>query len=260
MFEKNKLKTTNNISSKKKLPKQLDKILLTKADTILFSKPEKKILISNKIIVFDCLDKKNWNDIKDGLDLTIANKMVLFGVLLHEFNCNKNSDLKLFSKLKLSFPLLKIIYRIDEKNIRLETLQSAIDLGFDFVYLNEENVPKKVIVLLEKLHPRNNHKVDNDHQTQFLELRKKIDKIDTELLELLSKRNKAIQNIGKIKSENNLKIFQSKRWETILNESFKDAKKYGIHKDELKKILEAIHIDAIKTQLKIYSKTAKKKS
>ncbi len=260
MFEKNKLKTTNNISSEKKLPKQLDKIALSKSEIIIFSQVKKIGNRGDKKVVVDYSDTKNWKELKNNIDSLTANKINPFGVLLKGFICTKNSDLRLFSKLKLSFPLLKIIYRIDEKNIRLETLQSAIDLGFDFVYLNEESVPKKVIVLLEKLHRRNNHKVDNDHQTQFLELRKKIDKIDTELLELLSKRNKAIQNIGKIKSENNLKIFQSKRWETILNESFKDAKKYGIHKDELKKILEAIHIDAIKTQLKIYSKTAKKKS
>ena len=93
----------------------------------------------------------------------------------------------------------------------------------------------------------------------FSELRKNIDKIDTKLLELLSKRNKSIQHIGKIKLENDLKVFQPKRWKTILNESLEYAKKQGVHKDELKKILEAIHLDAIKIQLKIYSKKVDKK-
>lgn len=254
------MKTPNNITTKNILPKQHDKMLLTQADIFIFSTIKKAVNNGSEKIVVDCCNIKNWKEIKNKIDSLKEHDIKTFGVLLNDFISTKNSDLKLFSKLKLGFPSLKIIYRIDEVNYHFEYIQSALDLGFDFLYLEKKNVPKKVINSLEKLHYRNNDKVDNDDQHLFSEIRKSIDKIDTELLELLSKRNKAIQKIGEIKSENDLKVFQPKRWKIILRESFKDAKKYGIHKDELKKILEAIHLDAIKIQLKIYSKKAAKKS
>ncbi len=241
------------------MPKQHDKMLLTQADIFIFSTIKKAVNNGSEKIVVDCCNIKNWKEIKNKIDSLKEHDIKTFGVLLNDFISTKNSDLKLFSKLKLGFPSLKIIYRIDEVNYHFEYIQSALDLGFDFLYLEKKNVPKKVINSLEKLHYRNNDKVDNDDQHLFSEIRKSIDKIDTELLELLSKRNKAIQKIGEIKSENDLKVFQPKRWKIILRESFKDAKKYGIHKDELKKILEAIHLDAIKIQLKIYSKKVDEK-
>ncbi len=241
------------------MPKQHDKMLLTQADIFIFSTIKKAVNNGSKKIVVDCCDIKNWKEIKNKIDSLKEHEIKPFGVLLNDFISTKNSDLKLFSKLKLGYPSLKIIYRIDEINYHFENTQSALDLGFDFLYLEKKSVPKKVINSLEKLHYRNNDKVDNDDQHLFSEIRKSIDKIDTELLELLSKRNKAIQKIGEIKSKNDLKVFQPKRWKIILSESFKDAKKYGIHKDELKKILEAIHLDAIKIQLKIYSKKVDEK-
>lgn len=253
------MKTPNNITTKNILPKQHDKMLLTQADIFIFSTIKKAVNNGSEKIVVDCCNIKNWKEIKNKIDSLKEHDIKTFGVLLNDFISTKNSDLKLFSKLKLGFPSLKIIYRIDEVNYHFEYIQSALDLGFDFLYLEKKNVPKKVINSLEKLHYRNNDKVDNDDQHLFSEIRKSIDKIDTELLELLSKRNKAIQKIGEIKSENDLKVFQPKRWKIILRESFKDAKKYGIHKDELKKILEAIHLDAIKIQLKIYSKKVDEK-
>jgi chorismate mutase len=253
------LKDSENISKEKKLTKQLDKIVLSKKDIILFSKTKKQFILSNKEIVFDCSDTKKWNDIKGNINAAKTDKIKLFGVLLNDFKCNKNADLKLFSRLKLNYPSLKIIFRIDEKKYHIDTIQSALNLGFDFLYIDAEKASKKMMNSIEKLPIRCNEKVDDKYFKVFSELRKNIDKIDDELLELLSKRNNAIKEIGKIKLENDLKIFQPKRWKTILNESLQHAKKYGIDKDELKKILETIHIHAIKTQLKIYSKKVNKK-
>ena len=239
---------------------QHDKIVFTNADIILFSTPDKSFKSTDKKNVIDCLDLKKRNQILANLNAVKDTKIKLFGVLLNDFRCNKSAHLKLFSRLKLDFPSLKIIYQIDEKKFHVDKIQTALNLGFDFLYVDAENVSKKMMNSIEKLHIRNNEKVDDKDLKAFSELRKNIDKIDTKLLELLSKRNKSIQHIGEIKLENDLKVFQPKRWKTILNESLEYAKKQGVHKDELKKILEAIHLDAIKQQLKIYSEKVERKS
>jgi len=234
--------------------------MLTKAEVVLFSASEIPNKLNDKKVVIDCSNLKKLSQIIANINAIKANKIRPFGILLHDFHCNKNADLKLFSRLKLNFPSLKIIYRVDEKKVHIDIIQSALNLGFDFLYVDADNFSKKFIHSVQKIHIRDKEKVDVKHFNVFSELRKNIDKIDDELLELLAKRNTAIKEIGKIKLKNDLKIFQPKRWKNILNESLQHAKKYDIDKDELRKILETIHIHAIKTQLNIYSKKVDKKS
>lgn len=67
-------------------------------------------------------------------------------------------------------------------------------------------------------------------------LRKKIDKIDEQILKLLKKRVDVVEKIGKYKKNNNIPIKDVKREKEVIEVLVKKAKEYGLSKDIIQKI------------------------
>jgi chorismate mutase len=83
------------------------------------------------------------------------------------------------------------------------------------------------------------------------ELRKQIDDMDDELLEVLAKRMRISREIGTYKKEHNIQILQTARYSEILEVRIKQAEKFGIDGDCMQKILEAIHEESIRQQMSV---------
>ncbi len=71
-------------------------------------------------------------------------------------------------------------------------------------------------------------------------MRKKIDEINFDILELLKKRDKLIRDVGKYKKKNNLPITDKDREDEMYEKLFKNAEEKGLSKDFVKDIFERI--------------------
>lgn len=83
------------------------------------------------------------------------------------------------------------------------------------------------------------------------ELRKQIDDMDDQLLEVLAKRMRISREIGTYKKEHNIQILQTARYSEILEGRINQAIKFGIDGDCMQKILEAIHEESIRQQMDV---------
>ncbi|MDP3988256.1 MAG: chorismate mutase [Candidatus Levybacteria bacterium] len=72
-------------------------------------------------------------------------------------------------------------------------------------------------------------------------LRVKIDKLDDELLEILSKRIEIVREIGKMKRKNHLPLFDKKRWEEILKSKLSKSKSLNLSEKFIEKLYAVIH-------------------
>jgi chorismate mutase len=72
-------------------------------------------------------------------------------------------------------------------------------------------------------------------------LREEIDKIDTQIVQLLSQRFELSSQIGAIKKRNNIPVVDSKRWSLVKERLKKEAKKHNLNENLVDDLYELIH-------------------
>ena len=93
---------------------------------------------------------------------------------------------------------------------------------------------------------------DTKQTTENLtELRKHIDEIDNELLEVLAKRMRVSREIGQYKKEHHMPVLQTIRYDEILEKRTYNAVKMGMGANFMKTVLEAIHEESIRQQIEV---------
>ncbi len=80
------------------------------------------------------------------------------------------------------------------------------------------------------------------------EHRKEIDKIDSEILELLAKRDKIIEKVKIFKEKNWIERIQKWRWEKLLKDKIEKWKGLWIDEWQIIEIWEVIHKYSLKKQ------------
>ena len=148
-----------------------------------------------------------------------------------------------------------------------EISQKAADLRYDGLMIeshidpskalsdaSQQLTPAALISLLNTIRWRKSS-VDNPEFTDALDkLRGRIDQIDTELFELLSRRMKISERIGEVKKANNVAILQGSRWSSITERITLQAGELNLNPEFVKTILEAIHIESINRQNEVMNK------
>jgi chorismate mutase len=86
------------------------------------------------------------------------------------------------------------------------------------------------------------------------ELRKGIDKLDYQLISVLSKRAKISKKIARYKQKNNVQIMQNKRMKDMFKKRRELAEKLGVDPE----FVEHIFLDVINESIKIQKKTINK--
>jgi chorismate mutase len=142
--------------------------------------------------------------------------------------------------------------------------QKAIDLDFDGLMIESHNNPDKAWsdskqqITPEDLLDIINHltwRSEDSEKKEFLDalsrLREQIDIIDDEILSLLSHRMKIAEKIGTYKKQNEITIFQRKRWNDIFENALLRKKDLGLSEEFIKKYLEAVHLESISHQNKV---------
>lgn len=145
--------------------------------------------------------------------------------------------------------------------------QQAADLNFNGIMVEshitpeiawsdakQQLTPQDLVAMLDKLVWRAEGSDSIAYQTSLDELRGVIDRLDDEILNLISKRMEAAEGIGKIKRENNVMILQSSRWNQVVERVLARSEELGLSRDFLNILLEAIHIESINKQNRIMQK------
>lgn len=149
--------------------------------------------------------------------------------------------------------------------------QEAMDLNFDGLIIESHYNPDKAWSdASQQLTPEHLKKVldalvlrrptiGDTPRNALDELRKKIDQLDNNLLDVLKERMKISEAIGKYKYENNITILQSRRYDEIMKDRTDRALSRGLDADFAIKIFESIHEESISRQSTIMNKELKTK-
>lgn len=88
----------------------------------------------------------------------------------------------------------------------------------------------------------------------LISLRKNIDELDNELIDLLAKRMSISRQIGELKKEHGMAIVQTKRYSEILDKRGAQGSLMGIEPECIKNIFEHIHEESVRQQIEIINK------
>ena len=141
--------------------------------------------------------------------------------------------------------------------------QQAMDLGFDGLIIeshcnpdcawsdaSQQVTPDVLAYILDMLIIR-----ETSQSTENLnELRRQIDELDNQLLDLLAKRMRISREIGLYKKEHDMPILQATRYDEILNKRVEQACNMDMDGEFMKTILAAIHEESIRQQMVIINK------
>ena len=170
-------------------------------------------------------------------------------------------------ELRRRFPNLPIICdpsHIGGKRDLIAPLsQQAMDLGFDGLIIeshcNPDNAwsdasqqvkPDVLAYILDMLIVR-----ETSQSTENLnELRRQIDELDNQLLDLLAKRMRVSREIGQYKKEHDMPVLQTARYDEILSKRVSQAQDMDMDGEFMQTILAAIHEESIRQQMVIINK------
>ncbi len=176
-------------------------------------------------------------------------------------------------ELKRLFPKIPVIcdpsHICGERDLLAGVAQKALDLEMDGLMIESHIDPDHALTdpqqqvtpaELEKLLGRliiRKEKGNREFQSKLEELRSEVDKIDAELLHILSRRMELVDELGYYKRDNNITILQLKRWSNIVRDRLKTGLNSGLEKDFLQKLLEIVHNESIRRQTEIYKSKKK---
>ena len=170
-------------------------------------------------------------------------------------------------ELKRRYPDLPIICdpsHIGGKRDLIQPLsQQAMDLNYDGLIIethcdpdsawsdaSQQVTPDRLKEILDSLVIRNGKQSTED----LSDLRRQIDELDDQLLELLAKRMRISCEIGTFKKEHNMIIVQTDRYDEILNKRIKQAEEMNMNPEFMRVVLEAIHEESVRQQVDILNK------
>lgn len=141
--------------------------------------------------------------------------------------------------------------------------QQAMDMGFDGLIVeshcnpevawsdaNQQVTPDILDYILSMLIIRNKTETTENIST----LRKQIDELDNQLIEVLAQRMRVCREIGEYKKAHDMTIVQTARYSEILGKRGAQGSLLGIGQDCVKGIFELIHEESVHQQMEIINK------
>lgn len=152
------------------------------------------------------------------------------------------------------------------RDILQEVSQEAIDLDYDGLIIEshinpdaawsdaaQQLTPEHLSQLLGNIIWRKEEIPSAEVHANLEKLRQQINQLDDELLQLLGQRMKIADKIGSYKKENNITILQTRRWNDLLERACRKGEKYGLSKEFITRYLDAVHMESIEHQNKIFN-------
>lgn len=152
------------------------------------------------------------------------------------------------------------------RDILLEVAQEAIDLDYDGLMIEthidpdkawsdakQQITPEQLAVMLDSIIWRREDVASEAYHQALEKLRNQINHLDDEMMQILSQRMKVAEKIAEYKKENNITILQTNRWNEILNRACQRAEKLGLSRDFITKYFDAVHMESISHQTKVFN-------
>jgi len=215
-------------------------------------------------------DIKLWIGALERLNKSGIRKLVAVHRGFHYFQeqAYRNSPMwEIPIELKRLHPNLPVIcdpsHISGKRNGIMAVAQKALDLDMEGLMIESHCDPDAALTdALQQLRPEDLGKMlnelivrrssgDNFFQNRLDELRTEVDKIDWELLGILNKRMKIVEEIGEYKKANDITVLQIRRWRDIIVDRMELGIKLGLDKDFLLHMLELIHQESIRKQMDI---------
>ncbi|NNL90937.1 MAG: bifunctional 3-deoxy-7-phosphoheptulonate synthase/chorismate mutase type II [Saprospiraceae bacterium] len=153
------------------------------------------------------------------------------------------------------------------RDILQDVGQKAMDLDFDGLMIEshidpdnawsdakQQITPEVFGKMITEMKLRHDFEDNPRLQSKLEQLRETIDHIDEEILNALSNRMTIVREIGQYKKDNNMTIYQDKRWNEIIEKSKEQASKSGLSDAFIIKYISSVHDESIDQQAKIMKK------
>jgi chorismate mutase len=145
--------------------------------------------------------------------------------------------------------------------------QKALDLDYDGLMIETHINPKEALSdskqqvtpsqlndIIKGLLVKKTSSNNSDFKNKLTELRELINKTDDEILQLMSERMAIAEEIGMYKKENNVTVFQIKRWEELLKKRIAKGRNIDLNIDFVKQLFMLIHEECIRIQTELKDK------
>ncbi|OIQ28767.1 MAG: 3-deoxy-7-phosphoheptulonate synthase [Bacteroidetes bacterium MedPE-SWsnd-G2] len=179
-----------------------------------------------------------------------------------------NPEWQIAIELQNRFPDLPLIldpsHIAGRRDIIFDLCQTALDLNFDGLMVEthfdpdnawsdaaQQITPTTLIQIMEDLRIRKVTDEAADYRNKINTCRTQIDVADHQLIEMLGKRMKISDEIGKLKKEHNVAVLQTKRWNEILGKMILQGEDKNLSEEFILKVFKAIHQESINHQKKI---------
>ncbi|NOK33337.1 bifunctional 3-deoxy-7-phosphoheptulonate synthase/chorismate mutase type II [Corallococcus exercitus] len=113
---------------------------------------------------------------------------------------------------------------------------------------SQQITPDALVALLAALVLRRPSSQDPQFADRLELLRRRIDRLDADLLQTLAERMAVVRKIGEIKAENSVTPLQLERWNAVVESRLLLGKQSDLGEDFVLAIFQAIHEEALRTQ------------
>ncbi|WP_373055495.1 chorismate mutase [Zunongwangia sp. H14] len=179
-----------------------------------------------------------------------------------------NPEWQIAIELQNKFPDLPLIldpsHIAGRRDIIFDLCQTALDLNYDGLMVETHHTPDEawsdakqqitpatLVQIMKDLKIRKEISESEEFQNKLNNLRAQIDVADNQLIELLSKRMKVSEEIGKVKKAQNVSVLQTKRWNEILGKMVLEGEQHGLSEEFILRLFKAVHQESINHQEKI---------
>ena len=145
--------------------------------------------------------------------------------------------------------------------------QKALDLGYEGLiiesHIDPENAwsdakqqvtPISLKEIISNLKIKKKIEKNQNHKILLEDLRESIDSVDKDLIGVLEKRFNLVKKIAEFKENQDLTVFQVKRWNEIFESRKKWSTKKNLDTSFIEELYKLIHIASIKSQTEILNK------
>lgn len=171
-------------------------------------------------------------------------------------------------ELQNKFPDLPLIcdpsHITGRRDMIFDVSQTALDLNYDGLMIEthidpdnawsdaaQQVTPERLVQIMKDLKIRKETDEAAEYNKKLGTYRAQIDVFDNQLIEVLGKRMKIADDIGKLKKEKNVAILQNNRWNEILGKMILEGEQKGLSEEFVLRMFKAIHQESINHQEKI---------
>jgi chorismate mutase len=179
-----------------------------------------------------------------------------------------NPEWQIAIELQNKFPDLPLIldpsHIAGRRDIIFDLCQTALDLNYDGIMVEthhtpddawsdaaQQITPATLVQIMKDLKIRKEISESEEFQNKLSNLRAQIDVADNKLIELLAKRMRVSDEIGKVKKAQNVSVLQTKRWNEILGKMVLEGEQHGLSEEFILRLFKAVHQESINHQEKV---------